>query len=248
MNIPEGWIIARETAVTELGDRRLGYTLLLASTIFSSEDEALKAIGALQLPLGWVIVPLVSVLSAAPTPPEVEPVTPYWPPVQLTIDEYLGGYELDDGEINHAPTQEESFLIHDAIVGLLNDDSFRAAYGVWLDAHRVTLPPSPQAEENAIDAAKYRAINTPEIRDFIAAVEREALHQRERWGSEHDAGKADADWFWLIGFLAGKAIRPDTTPEKQLHHIITTAAALLNWHSAKIGMHTAMRPGIGGKS
>jgi hypothetical protein len=94
-------------------------------------------------------------------------------------------------------------------------------------------------------AAKYDAINTPEISEFLKSVENEALHQRERWGSEHDAGKADADWFWLVGFLAGKAIRPDNTPEKQLHHIITTAAALLNWHAAKLGAHNAMRPGIG---
>ncbi len=91
------------------------------------------------------------------------------------------------------------------------------------------------------DAEKYRAINTPEIHDFMAAVEREALHQRERWGSAHDVGKSDADWFWLIGYLAGKALNK---PEKQLHHIITTAAACLNWHAHKLGTHKGMRPGI----
>jgi len=86
-------------------------------------------------------------------------------------------------------------------------------------------------------------INTPEIREFTIAIEREAKHQRIRWESGHDAGKTDADWFWLIGYLAGKALNPKTQ-EKQLHHIITTAAACLNWHSAKIGVHTKMRPGI----
>lgn len=89
-------------------------------------------------------------------------------------------------------------------------------------------------------AAKYDAINTPEIEDFIKAIRNEALHQRERWGSEHDAGKTDADWFWLIGYLAGKALHK---PEKILHHIITTAAACLNWHAAKVGAHNGMRPG-----
>lgn len=92
------------------------------------------------------------------------------------------------------------------------------------------------------DAEKYRALHTPEIHDFIAAIEREALYQREKWGSSHDAGKTDAEWFWLVGYLAGKAI---SKPEKALHHIITTAAACLNWHAAKLGTHTAMRPGIG---
>jgi len=100
---------------------------------------------------------------------------------------------------------------------------------------------SPRASERR-DAEKYRALHTPEIHNFIDAIEREALYQREKWGSSHDAGKTDADWFWLIGHLAGKAL---LKPEKALHHIITTAAACLNWHAAKLGTHTAMRPGIG---
>lgn len=120
--------------------------------------------------------------------------------------------------------------------------------GVWELANRKWPSAAPQqpsavneAERDARDAAKYRAINTPEIHDFIVAVEREALHQRERWAADHDAGKADADWFWLIGYLAGKALHK---PEKRLHHIITTAAACLNWHAAALGAHNAMRPGI----
>ena len=68
-------------------------------------------------------------------------------------------------------------------------------------------------------------------------------------GSEHDAGKAPADWFWLVGYLAGKALHAhaagDTT--KAEHHIITTAAALANWHLAMFGK-TDMRPGIDGGS
>ena len=56
-------------------------------------------------------------------------------------------------------------------------------------------------------------------RKVLEAVE--AAHQRMRWPSEKDAGKTDADWFWLIGYLAGKALHK---PEKRLHHIITAAA------------------------
>lgn len=84
-------------------------------------------------------------------------------------------------------------------------------------------------------------INSPHTSDFLEAVRTEAAHQRERWAADHDAGKTDADWFWLIGYLAGKALNK---PEKQLHHIITTAAACLNWHAAKTGNDTRMRPGI----
>jgi hypothetical protein len=98
-------------------------------------------------------------------------------------------------------------------------------------------------EELERDALKYRALHTPEIVDFIAAVEREALFQREKWGADGDAGKTDADWFWLLGYLGGKAIRSDATQEKRLHHIITTAAACLNWHAARVGAYTDMRPG-----
>jgi hypothetical protein len=107
-------------------------------------------------------------------------------------------------------------------------------------------------------------INNPHTNDFLEAVRTEAAHQRERWAAEHDAGKADSDWFWLVGHLAGKAlsaadfvrvcggldellVRGDYVEkqrDKALHHIITTAAACLNWHAARTGVDTRMRPGI----
>jgi hypothetical protein len=83
-------------------------------------------------------------------------------------------------------------------------------------------------------------INHPHTDSFLDAVRLEAAHQRERWAAEHDAGKTDADWFWLVGYLAGKAL---SKPEKLLHHIVTTAAALLNWHMART-VGNRMRPGI----
>lgn len=107
------------------------------------------------------------------------------------------------------------------------------------------------AELERLDAM----LNTPHRAEFLEAVHREAMHQRERWGTEHDAGKTDADWFWLVGYLAGKALHEGKRADeaaangeaimtKQVHHIITTAAALLNWHAAKTGADTRMRPGI----
>ena len=91
-------------------------------------------------------------------------------------------------------------------------------------------------------AALKAQLNTPEIHDFLNGVHLEAAHQRERWGTPHDAGKADADWFWLVGYLAGKALHA-LHPDKRLHHLITTAAALFNWHLYTLGK-TNMRPGI----
>lgn len=88
-------------------------------------------------------------------------------------------------------------------------------------------------------------LNTPEIHDFAKAVTLEAAHQRKRWGLDHDEGKTDADWFWLIGYLAGKALHnPDGDTEKKMHRIITIAAAACNWHAAVSGQSTSMRPGI----
>lgn len=88
-------------------------------------------------------------------------------------------------------------------------------------------------------------INRPQKDDFIRAVSTEAEHQRQRWGSEHDGGKTPADWFWLIGYLAGKALHAHISgnKEKAEHHIITTAAACANWHKSMFGK-TDMRPGI----
>lgn len=106
------------------------------------------------------------------------------------------------------------------------------------------------AEER--DAAKGEVgrltglLNNPETADFVQGVMREAPHQRQRWGSSHDAGKAPLDWFWLIGFLAQKAAASAMAgdAEKAQHHTISTAAALANWHAAISGADTTMRPGI----
>jgi hypothetical protein len=91
---------------------------------------------------------------------------------------------------------------------------------------------------------KLKAIvNAPDPSDFLKATETEMRYQRVRWGAEGDAGKTDADWFWLIGYLAGKALHnPGNNHEKRLHRITTIAAAAGNWHAAELGA-TNMRPG-----
>lgn len=103
-----------------------------------------------------------------------------------------------------------------------------------------TQPPALYAQVRA------EIINTPETADFMAGVPLEAAHQRERWGAAHDAGKTPEDWFWLIGYLAQKALRAQNAGdmEKAQHHTISTAAALANWHAAISGADTSMRPGI----
>jgi hypothetical protein len=89
-------------------------------------------------------------------------------------------------------------------------------------------------------------INTPETEDFDKGVPLEATHQIQRWGAAHDAGKQPEDWFWLCGYLAGKALSSFKAGdvEKAKHHCISTAAAMRNWHKAIATGESAMRPGI----
>lgn len=103
-----------------------------------------------------------------------------------------------------------------------------------------------RCEKAEAEVARLRALlSMPEIDSFLVGVEREAAHQRELWGSEHDDGKKPEDWFWLLGFLGGKALRAHShgDREKALHHTISSAAVLANWHAALLGK-TNMRPGI----
>ncbi|WP_208455243.1 DUF3850 domain-containing protein [Burkholderia gladioli] len=117
-------------------------------------------------------------------------------------------------------------------------EAFRKAFGaVPADAGEAV---ALRAEVDRLNAI----INTPQSGEFLRAVSIEAEHQRQRWSSDHDAGKTPADWFWLVGYLAGKGLHAHAAGnvEKAEHHVITTAAALANWHLAIFGK-TDMRPG-----
>lgn len=89
-------------------------------------------------------------------------------------------------------------------------------------------------------------LNTPETEDFDKAVPLEAAHQVVRWGAAHDSGKNPEDWFWVVGYLAGKALAAFKTGDltKARHHCISTAAALRNWHAHIRSGSSVMRPGI----
>lgn len=87
-------------------------------------------------------------------------------------------------------------------------------------------------EDRATSLNLQKLINSPELQDFIKAVKLEAVHQKERWPAEHDANKNPEDWFWLLGYLAGKALGAQKAGDidKAKHHTISSAAALANWH------------------
>lgn len=133
---------------------------------------------------------------------------------------------------------------------LLSAIIYEPSYSVPYD---LAMRMASDIEKKAAEIADLRAqlqaaqekLNTPEIHDFAQGVVSEAQHQRARWGSDHDAGKLPEDWFWLLGYLAGKCLAAYKAgdDEKAMHHMISTAAAIANWHSAILGQ-TNMRPGL----
>lgn len=112
------------------------------------------------------------------------------------------------------------------------------------------------SDEGALDAlraenARFRALlSRPYVGAWLDEVLLEAAHQRERWGVEHDGGKDPADWFWLVGYLAGKALRAsiDGDVDKARHHTVSTAAVLAQWAAQLCGAESVMRPGLGAEA
>lgn len=102
-----------------------------------------------------------------------------------------------------------------------------------------------QAQHEELLAAKAERdrlnalVNSPQTTCFLEAVAAEKAHQIERWGKSTDRSKSAEHWFWLVGYLAGKALRATITGdrEKALHHCVSSAAALGNWFDA-IGSDT----------
>jgi hypothetical protein len=109
----------------------------------------------------------------------------------------------------------------------------------------VGLPGYDKAEWHDFEAHLNSLLNTPEIDDFDRAVPLEAAHQVARWTAAHDSGKNPEDWFWLLGYLAGKALASVRSGdlEKAKHHCISSAAALRNWHAHIRSGSSAMRLG-----
>jgi hypothetical protein len=77
-------------------------------------------------------------------------------------------------------------------------------------------------------------LNEPETEDFAKGVVLEAIHQKVRWGPEHDKAHTPADWFWRLAYLSGKILHALNANDldKARHHAITSAALLANWHVA----------------
>lgn len=60
----------------------------------------------------------------------------------------------------------------------------------------------------------HQLVNTPELVDFVKAVHMESVHQLDRWGAADREGKGPTDWFWLVGYLAGRALEHHKNAER----------------------------------
>ena len=138
------------------------------------------------------------------------------------------------------------------LVAALDEAGFKGAGYEIARANLGTLIEQRNRAEAERDQARAELehlrglINTPRTDDFFEAVRIEAAHQIERWGTEHDAGKQPADWIALLAFLTGKATMAYYVgdADKMKHHIVTVAAACLNWLRNLNGETTAFRPGV----
>jgi hypothetical protein len=83
----------------------------------------------------------------------------------------------------------------------------------------------------------------PVVHDFWEGVRVEREFQRQQWGKVEDRNKTPADWFWLVGYLAGKALSAHVTGDafKARHHTISAAAALSHWFDAVAVPHDDSR-------
>ena len=98
------------------------------------------------------------------------------------------------------------------------------------------------ATDKDLEIAKLKAeierlnkiLSTPLIEEFFEAAKAEARHQASRSHEYHDDNKKPSEWFWLVGYLAGKALQAHITGDRRkgLHHTISSAAALMHWHQA----------------
>lgn len=137
------------------------------------------------------------------------------------FDRYLNPTALD---IEKVPTRQS-----------LVEQLAKLRAGFWYSNLPVTVEAAEALLVMALRAYELEEmVNNPHTDEFLPAVQLEAAHQRDRWGDAHDRGKSAENWFWLVGYLAGKCLRAVISGdrEKALHHTISSAAALANWYEA----------------
>lgn len=171
--------------------------------------------------------------------------TPAWDPVCIDRakhgdDELLNRMRNAELELERAlearnQAQEETEVAAGRLSAWSTRFGVESPHGAWNQLDSMTG--RALAAEERVKALEL-LINTPVVDNFLKAVRLEAAHQCERWGVDNDAKKEPQDWFWLLGYLAGKALAAFLAGDKQkaLHHCISSAAVCLNWHAHIAGL------------
>lgn len=140
-------------------------------------------------------------------------------------------------------------------IGIPGQRCFNCA-GSGKSPHQGLYAAPPAQTERALtdEIARLDAIiHSPESDDFIKGVSIEAEYQRQLHGVDATEDRFDwHQWYWVVGYLAGKALAAcksgDDNGEKAKHHLITTAALLMNWHNVLIGKPVASVHSNSGKA
>jgi hypothetical protein len=179
-----------------------------------------------------------------------------------TLVAYVG---LEDGLLWLRPPSEfdddDRFAVLDPDTGRrMQEDHVTSLEGQLADMTNERNQLKAQLEE------LQALINSPLTDQFLRATKNELVHQVQRWGTVHDRAKRPQDWFFLVGYLGGKALHHhmelmrllsgesavfhetdyrlvEYHREKAKHHTISTAAALGNWFAHIALGETAMAPG-----
>ncbi len=116
-----------------------------------------------------------------------------------------------------------SDLMDDAVIGM--------PYGMAMGDELSRLQFHLRAQGVLAELRALQAqINSPQTKDWVESSKMEAQYQLQEHGPQDS--KTPEEWVELVHYLSGKALTAfeNGDREKGLHHIISTSAALLNWH------------------
>jgi len=91
--------------------------------------------------------------------------------LERAIDDYVADYELNDGEVFRAPSDEDRFMLKDAILGLLVDPEWEREWSEHIAMLAQREPLSDSEIEGLWEAASSTTDNDFDIHEFARLIE-----------------------------------------------------------------------------
>jgi hypothetical protein len=158
-----------------------------------------------------------------------------WMIGELDKEPFLLDYDADKHSGYVSPHPSPRALLLNLLARIHRDG------GQYVEAHGV----EKATHDAEMEVARLHSIiHSPESDDFLKGVSIEAEYQRQLHGVDDTDARYDwHQWFWVVGYLAGKALAACKSGEgdgaKARHHLVTTAALLHNWHNTLTGKPAA---------